>query len=348
MDIGLPSFGHTSATIREHTLALRTVLWLIASLLLLLGSVLRPQGVWRSALGLTRPFLTLGLVILAGAVLDRAGAFRLLSRLPLRDRAGPRLSVALTLTFTALLSGLINLDVAVVVSMPVSLAWCWSRRLSPSRAAIAVALTANATSFLLPTSNLTNLLVLRRAPSWPLQYLDQSWLPWLLVASFTIACLSLLNWGSPLKSSGRADWDSGAAPLVRASAVAPLSMLLDLAPLFLVATAVRALFEGSLVLSGSLLHQTATGVALAAGLDNLPAASAITTTAPASHWAAILACAIGPNILITGSVATLICRRLALESGAGFNPFRFSAVGILLLPPQLALAWAGLHLSGAL
>ena len=44
------------------------------------------------------------------------------------------------------------------------------------------AITANAASFLLPTSNLTNLLVLSRSPLPMWTYLGESWVAWLAVS----------------------------------------------------------------------------------------------------------------------------------------------------------------------
>lgn len=58
--------------------------------------------------------------------------------------------------------------------------------------------------------------------------------------------------------------------------------------------------------------------------------------------------AIGPNLLLWGWVATLICRRIARDGGTDLSAGRFTAFGSLLLPLQLAIAFAGLHLTGAL
>ena len=79
---------------------------------------------------------------------------------------------------TALLSALVNLNVAVVVAMPVALRTRLRRGLSADRLAVAVAMMANAASFLLPTSNITNLLLLGRMPLATAAYLSDSWLPW--------------------------------------------------------------------------------------------------------------------------------------------------------------------------
>ena len=65
-------------------------------------------------------------------------------------------------------------------------------------------------------------------------------------------------------------------------------------------------------------------------------------------WAAILATAIGPNLIITGSVATVICRRVTGDAGAPFKARLFTVTGAAFLPAQLAAAILGLHLTGAL
>jgi arsenical pump membrane protein len=56
----------------------------------------------------------------------------------------------------------------------------------------------------------------------------------------------------------------------------------------------------------------------------------------------VLAAAIGPNLLVTGSVATIICRRIARENGADLSPLRFSLVGLAAVPLQLSVAYVGL------
>ena len=100
------------------------------------------------------------------------------------------MAAASVLAFTALLSGLVNLDVAVVVAMPVALHAAGQHRMPAGRLAAAVAITANAASFLLPTANITSLLLLGRDPLPALAYLRGSWLAWLLVTAATLGPLS--------------------------------------------------------------------------------------------------------------------------------------------------------------
>jgi Na+/H+ antiporter NhaD/arsenite permease-like protein len=58
--------------------------------------------------------------------------------------------------------------------------------------------------------------------------------------------------------------------------------------------------------------------------------------------------ALGPNLLVTGSLATVICRRMARDAGGDLGALRFSAVGAVVTPVLFAVAFAGLHLTGAL
>jgi arsenical pump membrane protein len=118
--------------------------------------------------------------------------------------------------------------------------------------------------------------------------------------------------------------------------------------MFQVASAVRGLLQAGVCLRGPFLGQVAAGSALAAGVNNLPAAAAIRPAGPASSWAAILAMAVGPNLLLTGSVATLICRRIAHDGGAELRAGRFARLGGVLVPLQLGAAAIGLRLTGVL
>ena len=329
------------------------------------AAALARRGLLLGAAGATWPsFATLAAVIGAGLALDGMGLFRRLARAIIPAAAPDRLAVAGALGLTALLSGLVNLDVAVVVGVPVILAVARRRGLATGPLAVAAALTANATSFLLPTSNLTTLLVLDHAPLSAAAYLGDSWLAWLLVTGLTVGTLSVIS-AARLRRGGAGVLGSGAhrggpercpdAPAASGPArgcVAPLARpalaLLDLVPMFVAAVAIRALLDGGLHLDGDWLAQLGMATGLAAGANNLPAAAAVVVSGAASRWAAVLGLAIGPNLLLTGSVASLISRRIARDGGGGFGAARLSLLGAALLPLQLLLATTGLRLTGAL
>ena len=72
---------------------------------------------------------------------------------------------------------------------------------------------------------------------------------------------------------------------------------------------------------GGLVLALAVGALLAMAINNLPAAAALHPGGTAGLWAAILATAVGPGLLLTGSVATVICRRIARNWAAiSFSP----------------------------
>ena len=312
------------------------IIWVAGIILAALAAALAPGASAVAARATAGPFGTLAAIILASALADRAGAFRALAHV-LIPRRGPGVAAAAgVLALTAVLSALINLDVAVVVAMPVALRAAQRRGLPADRLAVAVAAMANAASFLLPTSNVTNLLLLGRAPLAISAYLTDSWLPWILVTAVTAAPLAV--------------WVADAGPdQARPVAVGPSARaVLDLVPMFAIASGIRALLGPGLALHGSFVAQLAGGTILACAAGNLPAAAAMVPAGPPGLWAAILAATIGPNLFVTGSVATLIARRIARDGGARLGVWRFSAVGAALVPAQLAAAALGLHLTGVL
>src|SRR2546426_9228745 len=113
--------GRKSDTIGARRDRVRLALWGAALILGVAALAVDPRRVWPSARGTAGPFLTLGVVIAAGALIDRLGAFRLVARVLIPTRASPVVAFAAVLGFTAILSGLVNLDVAVVLAMPVAL-----------------------------------------------------------------------------------------------------------------------------------------------------------------------------------------------------------------------------------
>jgi Na+/H+ antiporter NhaD/arsenite permease-like protein len=331
-----PGRLEVSARITSPRDRLPVVLWTAAVILTAAAACLRPHDLLPAARATAGPFATLAAIIAGSVLAGRAGVFRALARLLIRDRAPRAAAAASVLAFTALLAGLVNLDVAVVVALPVALEAARRHGLSAGRVTVAVAITANAASFLLPTSNITSLLLLGRTPLPALAYLRGSWLAWLLVVAVTAGPLA--GWLAPA-GTGPAR-GSRAGPTGRAA--------LDLIPLFAAASAIRALLTAGITLRGGLAAQLTAGTAVACVLNNLPAAAALHPAGTAGLWAAILATAIGPGLLLTGSIATLICRRIARDAGAALSAWQVTAIGSVLVPAQLTAAVTGLHLTGAL
>jgi len=331
-----PERSVVSARIVSPRDRLPAVLWTAAVVLMAAAAVLRPGALPAAASATAGPFATLAAIIAGSALAGRLGVFRALARLLIRDQAPRPVAAASVLAFTALLSGLVNLDVAVVVAMPVALDAARRHSICVGRVAVAVAITANAASFLLPTSNITSLLLLGHAHLPALDYLRGAWLAWLLAVTVTIA--SLTRWLTP----------AAASPAVAASSRPRGTAALDLIPMYVAATAIRAILATGITLRGGLTTQLLADSLLTCTVNNLPAAAALHPAGTAGLWPAILATAIGPGLLLTGSVATLICRRIARDAGATLSARLYTTVGLVLVPAQLAVAVLGLHLTGAL
>ena len=311
---------------------------LIAAAVLVVGAAIltAPSRLPRAMATTATPFLEVGAIVAVGWLAVRLGAIETLTSS--WGRWSRATNVVVVLGLCVLLSGFLNLDVAVGIAVPVALFAAAAVGLDAGLLVIAVANVANATSFLLPTSNLTNLLAMGTQTVPAGQYLASTWLAWLLVVAVTSAVLTPIV----LRRRPTADarqismrWSLG-------------RIATDLAAMFLVASGLRAIWTAGVTLPGGYALQTITGSAMASAADNLPIAAIVHGGAGLGPWTAILAMSIGANLFLIGSVATVISRRLATESGARFSLVTFTLIGAALLPLQLAAAYVGLRVTGAI
>ena len=115
---------------------------------------------------------------------------------------------------------------------------------------------------------------------------------------------------------------------------------------------------GPLIPAGSslpaLLATAALVAILANVINNLPAVLVLIPLAapagPGSVLAVLLGVNIGPNLTYTGSLATLLWRRVLHERGSGPSLREFTRLGLLTVPTGLVLAvlalWGALHVIG--
>ena len=282
-----------------------------------------------------RAFAFVGAVILGGWVGVRFGVFERAGSRILRSAASRALAGVAILVWVFVLSGITNLDVAVVAATPLALVIAADRGLDGALVALGVAQVANAGSILLPTANLTTLLVLGPAAS-DVSYVREAWLAWLLVGAVTLAVLGpLASRNGRTPTTVRTDWS-----LARIG--------LDLVGMFVLASSLRALVPNGISIGTGYWSAAIGSSTLAAAVNNLPAAAAVHVTTPAAAWGAIAGLAIGPNLLLTGSVASVIVRRMAREGGVEMHLRTFSLVGFGLVPAQLVAAFLGLRLVEAI
>ena len=101
----------------------------------------------------------------------------------------------------------------------------------------------------------------------------------------------------------------------------------------------------------ALLGTAALAAVLANLINNLPAVLVLLPLAAPSGPGAILAVLlgvnIGPNLTYTGSLATLLWRRVLRQHGSGPSLWEFTRLGLLTVPAGLVIAvlalWAALH-----
>ncbi len=118
-------------------------------------------------------------------------------------------------------------------------------------------------------------------------------------------------------------------------------------------SALRPLLPGGTSLP-ALLAAAALAAALASLINNLPAVLVLLPLAAPSGADAVLAVLlgvnIGPNLTYTGSLATMLWRRVLRQHGSGPSLGEFTRLGLLTVPAGLVLAvlalWAALHAFG--
>jgi arsenical pump membrane protein len=122
--------------------------------------------------------------------------------------------------------------------------------------------------------------------------------------------------------------------------------------LFGVAVALGTLgraFSGPAQLLGHLDSVGTAALAAASSvlLNNLPAASLLGARNPGHAFSLIVGLNLGPNLCVTGSLAWLLWLKAAHRAGAWPSLARASLIGAIAVPLSLAVALAGLAITGA-
>ncbi|HEY2508276.1 MAG TPA: SLC13 family permease [Streptosporangiaceae bacterium] len=82
-------------------------------------------------------------------------------------------------------------------------------------------------------------------------------------------------------------------------------------------------------------------------INNLPAASMLAARTPVHPFPLLIGLNLGPNLCVTGSLAWLLWLRSARDAGARPSLARASALGLVAVPLSIAVALAGLLVTGA-
>jgi arsenical pump membrane protein len=186
------------------------------------------------------------------------------------------------------------------------------------------------------------------------------------VITLVVVALTLAGFAGASAAGVNPAWAAFAGAAVLAGralarrAVAPAALLRAADPLFLLfvlglGIVVTAVTDHGLSASlAALLAVAALAAALANVCNNLPAVLVLLPLAAPSGAGAVLAVLlgvnIGPNLTYTGSLATLLWRRVLRQHGSAPDLGEFTRLGLLTVPAALVLGvlalWGGLHLLG--
>jgi arsenical pump membrane protein len=353
-----------------------------------------------AALGPTVGFLAALLILGDGC--RRSGVFDTLGA-AMAAGAGGRAHRLLAFVFAAaaVTTAVLGLDATVVLLTPIVFATAARLRARTRPHVYACTHLANSASLLLPSSNLTNLLVLQASGLAFARFAELMALPWLaallvewivLTRSFAtdlkapladprggeapagiplfalaVLTLTLIGLGASSAIGVAPAWIAGAgavALLVR-TRPSPAELLGAAQPQFLLfvlglgvvvrAASVHGLSSAvdSLVPHGTALPALLAVAGVAALLsnlvNNLPATLVMLPVAAANGPAAVLAMLVGvnagPNLTYTGSLATLLWRRIVHAHDQSTNVLEFTRLGLLTVPAVLLASTAALWLA---
>ncbi len=332
-------------------------------------------------------------LLLIGLVADGDGLFAAAGQQLARRAPGNRLLFAGAVLVIGVVTATLNLDTSVAFLTPVLVYTARSRGAGEAALLYGCLLLSNASSLLLPGSNLTNLIVLGQLRLSGSQFASRMWLPWLgalLVTGCVVAWCerrSLRAAGGPAGAGvpGRPVFGVGLAAVVLATvlSVTLASPALPVAIVGVAAVTIRvaggkAGLGSALAVLGVPVLAGLFGVAVALGtlgrswtgpaiflaglpgwltsvvaagatvlVNNLPAAALLAARTPAHPFQLLVGLNLGPNLLVTGSLAWLLWLRAARAAGAAPSLGRASRLGAVVVPLSMAVALAALAVTGA-
>ena len=322
-------------------------------------------------------------LLLVGVVAEEDGLFAAagagLARLP----GGARALYLVALALVAVVTAVLNLDTSVFFLTPVLLHLARARGLDEAPFLYGAVFMSNAASLYLPGSNLTNLIVLHGehvsgatffARTWPAAFAATIATALLLVLLFhrelSRAAVERHEWANvriatgpiavalsavlvivlnapalPVLGVGVVAIVLARSPRARVLAAVDVRVLTGLFALAVLLGAVGRWWHGPMSLLGSLdrWETAAAGAAAALVVNNLPASVLLTPSPPVHGRALLLGLNLGPNLAVTGSLSAFLWLRVARSLGARPSPFRYTRLGVVLVPLSLAASLAALH-----
>jgi arsenical pump membrane protein len=319
------------------------------------------------------PFVLVTGLLLIGIVAAEDGLFEAIGTRIARARIGPIALLLALLGLVACVTAVLNLDTAVVFLTPVLVHAARSRELDERPFLYGAVFMANASSTLLPGSNLTNLLVLAHEDISGREFAARTAASWVVASALTALLVAAflrpgrgngagepqapLRVGVGLAATGAAAaavlaLSNPALPVLAIGAAAValrrIRPRLDLrapAVLFVIAVALGTLARYWHGPARLLAHSDRWATAfIAAGstivVNNLPAAVLFSAQPPPHPIALLLGLNIGPNLAVTGALSAFLWLQAARSVGARPSLVVYSLLGLAIVPLTLAAAVA--------
>jgi arsenical pump membrane protein len=316
------------------------------------------------------PFVLVTGLLLIGAVAAADGLFEAIGARLARARLGPRGLLLSLLGLVAAVTAVLNLDTSVVFLTPVLVHTARRRGLDERPFLYGSVFMANAASLLLPGSNLTNLLVLRTSAQDSLAFAMRMLPAWIAACAITAVFVAIVfrldgcepeNAEPPCLELGIGvaatlaaavlvvSLQNAALPVLAVGVGATVARRLRprvdarlLAALFAITVGLGTcarLWHGPAHLLGSSGIWATAGIGAVASvlLNNLPAAVLLSTQPAAHPNALLLGLDVGPNLAFTGSLSAVLWLQAAHGVGARPSVREYSRLGVMLVPPTLAL-----------
>jgi len=317
------------------------------------------------------PFVLVAGLLLIGAVAAKDDVFEAVGAQVADTRLGAIPLLLALLVLDAAVTVVLNLDTAVVFLTPVLVHTAHRRGLDSTPFLYGCVFMANASSTLLPGSNLTNLLVLGRTSGTA--FAGRTALPWVASVVITAAFIAIflpphaterefepaprLRIGVGLVATAAA----AAAVLVLHDSALPVlaigivaCLLRRVIPridvrtptlLFIIAVALGTLARvwhgpAHLLASSDRWLTGLIGAGASVFINNLPAAVLLSAQHPPHPVALLLGLDLGPNLAVTGALSAVLWWQAARAAGARPSIVRFSLLGIVITPLTLAASLA--------
>jgi arsenical pump membrane protein len=358
------------------------VVAMAGAVVLLLAGVLTWHDAVDEAGKLAPTLVVLASLLVLGDGCERAGLFdALAARMALAARGDGHRLLALVFAAAVVTTAVLGLDATIVLLTPAAFAAAAKARLNSRPHVYACSHLANSASLILPISNLTNLLAFRASGlSFP-SFAAKMALPWAIAIAIEWVVLRKA-FAQPLEAKGRtprqtppeipkrplvivaltligfvvaaplgidAAWPAAAGALLmiprpKAVDVPLLAFVLGLGLIVRALNLDINLPHGDGLLP--LLATTLIAAALANLHNNVPALLVLLPAAanPATVLAVLIGVNCGPNLTYTGSLATLLWRRILRERDAEPSHKEFHILGALTVPPILIAGTVALWL----